>query len=151
MIGRLAGDNGTGAISVYLGDDKIGETMVSKKGPDYDTYEDISGGKVTLKAGDYDLKIQIEVDWVNIDYVEFKKVEAPVESSSSTEPTPESSSSENPDAIGNSLRISDALNMDKAQYFDMAGNRISKASAQKQGAFLVRIPGAKTFVVRNEK
>ena len=156
IIGRLAGDNGTGAISVYLGDQKLGETMVSNKGPDYDTYEDISGGKVSLKAGDYDLKIQIEVDWVNIDYVEFKKADALPASSSSVEPGVSSSSSQgtNPDdqqAIGNVLKLSQALSMENARYFDMNGNRISKASAWGMGAFLVQVPGKKTFIVRNEK
>ncbi len=106
MIGRLAGDNGTGAISVYLGDTKLGETMVSKLGPDYDTYEDISGGKVTLKAGDYDLKIQVEVDWVNIDYVEFKKVvegEPVIEPEEPENPDPENP--ENPDAISAPVKM----------------------------------------------
>lgn len=130
MIGRLAGTNGTGSISVYLGDTKIGETMVSEKGPDYDTYSDVSGGKVTLKAGDYDLKISIESDWVNIDYIEFKKVDAAL-------------------SIGNKLMVK--TNMENAQYFDMNGNRVTKATAQKQGIYLVRIPGQKAFVIRNEK
>ncbi|PWJ61488.1 MULTISPECIES: sialate O-acetylesterase [unclassified Fibrobacter] len=164
MIGRLAGDNGTGAIAVYLGDDKIGETMVSEKGPDYDTYSDVSGGKVTLKKGDYDLKIQIEVDWVNIDYVEFKKAEAEVVEPDPENPVPsdttvkdtlpvvcEGSECFEPIGIRAGVLANRVEDMSKAQYFDMAGNRIGKASALKQGAYLVRIPGVKTFVVRNEK
>ena len=167
MSALLSGTNGTGAIAVYLGDDKIGETMVSKQNAadDYDTYTSISGGKVTLKAGDYDLKIQIESDWVNIDYVEFKKADAVIESSSS-EPEAESSSSSNVDenpsepgpvdpfgpiAIHGNVLVTDRVDMSKAQYFDMNGNRIGKTTAKNQGVYLVRIPGVKTFIVHNEK
>lgn len=149
MIGRLAGDNGTGAIAVYLGDDKLGETMVSKEGPDYDTYEDISGGKVTLKAGDYDLKIQIEADWVNIDYVEFKKVSVAVEPDPENPPTPGDSTET--DAFGATLNLQNAMNMENAQYFDMRGNLVNKAAVKKPGIYLVRVPGAKTFIMRVEK
>lgn len=108
MSALLSGTNGTGAIAVYLGDDKIGETMVSKQNAagDYDTYTSVSGGKVTLKSGDYDLKIQIESDWVNIDYVEFKKADAVVSSSSSSvDPGLGSSSSDAAQTIGMGLKL----------------------------------------------
>lgn len=151
MIGRLACTNGTGAISVSLDDFKIGETMVSKKGSDYDTYEDIGGGKVSLKAGDYDLKITVESDWLNIDYVEFKKFDSASESSfSSAEPSSVSSSSKESLKIANHIHIK-TLDMNEAWYFDLNGNRITKAVAQKQGVYVVRLPGRKSVVIRNEK
>ncbi|MCF0221027.1 MAG: hypothetical protein HUK19_01905, partial [Fibrobacter sp.] len=75
--------------------------------------------------------------WIDIDYVEFTKVgsSSPVDTSTSS--------------LKNiRMNVQDA---GSTLYFDMNGNRISKASARNAGVYLVRIPGGKTFMMRNEK
>lgn len=70
---NVAGDNGTGSFVLYMDDERIGEEILNN-GKGFDTYSVVSGGKVSLKAGRHDLKLEITNDWIDIDYVEFKTV-----------------------------------------------------------------------------
>lgn len=70
---NVAGDNGTGSFVLYMDDERIGEEILNN-GKGFDTYSVVSGGKVSLKAGKHDLKLEITNDWIDIDYVEFKTV-----------------------------------------------------------------------------
>ena len=154
----VAGDNGTGSFALYIDDEKIGEDLVNE-GKGFSEFTTVSGGKATLKAGEHELKLEITNSWIDIDYVEFKKVSGqtgvdpenpkdPVVTDPAIDPVPCEGCS---DAVGRTLSVGAALNLEKAQYFDMRGNRVSKATAQKQGVYLVRIPGVKNFIVRNAK
>lgn len=143
----VAGDNGTGSFALYIDDEKIGEDLVNE-GKGFSEFTTVSGGKATLKAGEHELKLEITNSWIDIDYVEFKKVDAAPTSSASEG---ESSSSTDPASIRASLIANGSLNMDKAQYFDMQGNRISKAATKTQGVYMVRIPGGKTFMMRTDR
>jgi len=130
----VAGDNGTGSIAIYMDDKQIGTEIVNT-GAGFDKFDTVKAGTATLTAGDHELKLEVTNSWIDIDWVQFTKKAAD---------TPEPG-----DAIGRKLMVK--TNMDNAQYFDMNGNRVSKSVAQKQGAYVVRIPGQKTFVIRNEK
>ena len=68
----VAGDNGTGGFKLYMDDKQIGDEIVNE-GKGFDTFSEVSGGKATLKAGEHELKLEITNDWIDIDYVEFKK------------------------------------------------------------------------------
>ena len=70
---NVAGDNGTGSFVLYMDDERIGEEILNN-GKGFDTYSVVSGGKVSVKAGKHDLKLEITNDWIDIDYVEFKTV-----------------------------------------------------------------------------
>ncbi|MCQ2091946.1 MAG: carbohydrate-binding protein [Fibrobacter sp.] len=148
----IAGDNKTGGFILYMDDERIGDEMVNEGlGWDDNGYSMVSGGKATLKAGEHELKLEITNDWVDIDYVEFKKASAVVPESSSSAVVGGSSSSSELQSIRASLIATGSLNMDKAQYFDMQGNCISKSATKTQGVYMVRVPGGKTFMVRTEK
>lgn len=143
----VAGDNGTGSIAIYMDDQKIGTEIVNT-GAGFTTFETVSAGTATLTAGAHELKLEVTNSWIDIDYVEFKKAGAAPASSASVG---ESSSSTDPASIRASLIATSSMNMDKAQYFDMQGNRISKAATKTQGVYMVRIPGGKTFMMRTDK
>ena len=69
----MAGENGTGSFALYMDDKQIG-TEMANDGKGFDSFAEVSGGKVTLKKGEHELKLEITNDWIDIDYVEFKAV-----------------------------------------------------------------------------
>ena len=68
---NVASDNTTGSFVLYMDDERIGDEMASA-GQGFDNFTEVTGGKVTLKAGKHELKLEITNDWIDIDYVEFK-------------------------------------------------------------------------------
>lgn len=71
---NVAGENGTGGFVLYMDDERIGDEIANAGlGWDEEDYSIVSGGKVTLKAGEHELKLEITNDWIDIDFVEFKK------------------------------------------------------------------------------
>ena len=125
----VAGDNSTGGIALYMDEVKIGNDIINE-GKGFDTYTEVSGGKVTLNKGEHELKIEVISDWIDIDYVEF---------------TPVAPSS----IVGLGMDVN--VDVSNAQFFDMQGNRISSHKAEQPGVYLVRVPNGKTFVKRVEK
>ena len=75
ITANVAGDNATGSIVLYMDDKRIGDEMVNE-GKGFDTFSIVDGGKVSLKAGEHELKIEIANDWIDIDYIEFKEISA---------------------------------------------------------------------------
>jgi hypothetical protein len=73
IFANVAGENGTGSLTLYMDDQPIG-TEMANTGKGFDAFEVVSGGKATLKAGEHELKLEITNDWIDIDYVEFKAV-----------------------------------------------------------------------------
>lgn len=62
------------AFTLYL-DDKVisdGSISVPKTGSDWSTYETISGKTTKLSKGKHILKVGIDADYVNIDYIKFE-------------------------------------------------------------------------------
>lgn len=62
------------AFTLYL-DDKVisdGSISVPKTGSDWSTYEAISGKTTKLSKGKHILKVGIDADYVNIDYIKFE-------------------------------------------------------------------------------
>lgn len=142
---NVAGDNGSGSFVLYVDDKQIGTEMVNM-GKGFDVYDEVSGGTAVLTAGEHELKLEITNSWIDIDWVKFTKIGGTTDTTAKDTVAKDSI----PESIRASL-VSRSMNMDNAQYFDMRGHRVSKATAQKQGVYLVRVPGVKTFVVRNEK
>lgn len=74
---NVAGDNGTGGFVLYMDDERIGDEIANAGlGWDEEDYSIVSGGKANLKAGEHELKLEITNDWIDIDFVEFKKAAA---------------------------------------------------------------------------
>jgi hypothetical protein len=149
---NVAGENGTGSLTLYMDDQPIG-TEMANAGNGFDSFEVVSGGKASLKAGEHELKLEITNDWIDIDYVEFKAAK----------------NDEPPSKIG-----AIHLNMTEAEsnfnLFDMQGKHVAsfKASGMdaavrmvkggvkgiRQGVYLVRSAskmGIKQKVVTYEK
>ncbi|MCL4101202.1 sialate O-acetylesterase [Fibrobacter sp. HC4] len=134
---RIAGENSTGSFVLYMDEKQIGTEMVNEGlGFSEESYTTVKGGTATLTAGEHELKLEITNDWIDIDYVEFVKV---------------GSSEEDPTAIRLGVKSNQQVDMSKAQYFDMQGNRVSKSATKKQGVYLVSVPGEKNFIMRVEK
>ena len=72
---NVAGENGTGSFVLYIDDKQVG-TEIANEGKGFDTFTEVDGGKVSLKAGEHELKIEIANDWIDIDYIEFKEISA---------------------------------------------------------------------------
>lgn len=108
---NVAGENGTGSFVLYMDDVQIG-SEIANAGNGFNCYTEVSGGKATLKAGEHELKLEITNDWIDIDYVEFKKTGA-----------------ENPSAIRNNLRLA-TVEMNEYTVFDMSGKAIAKLEAR---------------------
>ncbi|NLG38368.1 MAG: carbohydrate-binding protein [Fibrobacter sp.] len=70
---NVSGTNGTGSFVLYIDDTRFGDEIIAPVGPDYDTYVEVSGGKVNLTAGAHELKLEINNNWINIDWVKFTK------------------------------------------------------------------------------
>jgi hypothetical protein len=71
---NIAGDNGTGSFVLYMDDKQIG-SEIANEGKGFETFTEVSGGKVTLTKGEHELKLEITNDWIDIDYIEFKAAE----------------------------------------------------------------------------
>ncbi len=132
----VAGDNGTGSFALYMDDVQIG-TEMANEGKGFTEFSTVSGGTATLTAGEHELKLEITNSWIDIDYVEFTKVGDSQDSV--------------PSAIRLGVQSFNGMDMSKAQYFDMQGNRISKSATKSQGVYMVRVPGGKTIMMRTEK
>lgn len=145
----VAGENGTGSFALYIDDKQIG-TEIANDGSGFTTFNTVKGGSATLTAGEHELKLEITNSWIDIDYIEFTKKAA---SSTETDPgkTEEpGKNDENPDAIRVNVAAG-AVDMSKAQYFDMQGNRVNKSATQMPGIYMVKIPGVKTYMIRTVK
>ena len=69
---RVASGNETSAFSLSLDDKEIVEsTTVPKTGEDWETYKDLSLGKIKLTKGEHILRLSITSDYVNIDWLRF--------------------------------------------------------------------------------
>ncbi|MCQ2234633.1 MAG: carbohydrate-binding protein [Paludibacteraceae bacterium] len=107
----MGGDNGTGAVQLYLDDEKLGDEFVSNNTGDYSIFEPVSQ-KVSIKAtGEHVLKMEITSSWVDIDKIVF---------------------SSKASGIDNIAADTDIV---KTEYFNLAGQRVSEPV---NGAFIKR-------------
>ena len=134
---NVAGENGTGSLTLYMDDQPIG-TEMANAGNGFDSFEVVSGGKATLKAGEHELKLEITNDWIDIDYVEFKKVENNTAIAGKLNLMTEAESSFNLfDMHGKRVASFKAAGMDAAVSMVKAGS----VADLKQGIYYVRTKG----------
>ena len=133
----VAGDNGTGSFALYMDDTQIG-TEIANEGKGFDTFTTVSGGKATLKAGEHELKLEITNDWIDIDYVAFKKVENSTAIAAKLNLMTEAESSFNLfDMHGKRVASFTAAGMDAAVKMVKTGS----VADLKQGIYFVRSKG----------
>lgn len=141
---NVAGENGTGGFVLYMDDERIGDEIANAGlGWDEEDYSIVSGGKVTLKAGEHELKLEITNDWIDIDYVEFKKAASGTDgiglAGLGLDVNGVSTSFGVFDVQGRSIATVKAKNI--ADAVEKVKNRVTRDIA----------PGATYFVVSNEK
>ena len=72
LTARVASGNETSAFELLLDDKElVKSTTVPKTGEDWETYKDLSLGKVKLTKGEHILRLSITSDYVNIDWLRF--------------------------------------------------------------------------------
>jgi len=89
----------------------------------WDTYSEVEAGELELAAGKQTLRLTINTDYINVDWIKFESESAP-QSSSSVEP--ESSSSTT--AIAQNLAFEKGATLLRCQVFDMNGKLIKSAN-----------------------
>jgi hypothetical protein len=134
---NVASGSETSSFQLFMDDAEITESFaVPQTGEDWKTYKVFELGKKTLTAGKHILKLAITGSYVNIDWIEFVDAKAAQEE----------------EQMGlTSLRRTPGNTAVEAQYFDMNGNRVSKEATKRPGAYLVRVPGFKTYLIRTAK
>lgn len=67
----MAGDNGTGAVQLYLDDVALGQPFVSLNTGGYDIFEPVDQDVDISVTGEHILKMEIVSSWVDIDKLQF--------------------------------------------------------------------------------
>lgn len=147
MYASVASANETSGFKLSVDGNDVTDTLLVPKGEpledgsaNYNDYQKVSA-KVNLTAGEHILRFTVTGDWMDIDYIEF-------ETARDTSEVGQTIAARDFGAFNSSLSFAELEAMGKVQYFDMQGNRLSKSAVQKPGAYLVRINGGKTFVMR---
>lgn len=126
------GNAADGSVTVAVGSSKVNVAIAAKG--DWNTYSEVAGDEIQLAAGKQTLRLTINNDNLNVDWIKFassepasSSSEVSVASSSSQAPV-ESSSFSVPDAIVNEVQWDAASGMAKCTVFDMNGNMILSAN-----------------------
>jgi len=137
---KVAGENGTGSIKLYMDDAEIG-TEMANEGKGFENFTEVSGGKATLKAGEHELKLEITNDWIDIDYVEFKAVSTTFARPSFVSATETESNFAVMDLQGRVMGVMKAKNMHEV--VEKMKNNVTQNIAPKGVYFVVSNPGTK--------
>ena len=137
---KVAGENGTGSIKLYMDDAEIGTEMATE-GKGFENFTEVSGGKATLKAGEHELKLEITNDWIDIDYVEFKAVSTTFARPAFVSATETESNFAVMDLQGRVMGVMKAKNMHEV--VEKMKNNVTQNIAPKGVYFVVSNPGTK--------
>lgn len=122
VINGATGNSTASSVTVSVGDKKV-ETEIPSKG-DWVTYSEVEAGELELAAGKQTLRLTINTNYINVDWIKF--VDESAQSSSSV---PQSSSSAN-------LAVSSSSAL--AQSSSSATNAIVQKIAFEHGVAMVR-------------
>lgn len=157
VINGATGNSTASSVTVSVGDKKA-QTEIPSKG-DWNTYSEVEAGELELAAGKQTLRLTINTDYVNVDWIKF--VSATATESSSSE-TPESSSSSTTGLLQNVVFAAGPA-MVRCQVFDMNGKLIKSANVMasstseawnsmkaglRDGAYMMRVGDRGVFQVR---
>jgi len=121
IINGATGNSTASSVTVSVGDKKV-QAEIPSQGS-WDTYSEVEAGELELAAGKQTLRLTINTDYINVDWIKFESESAP-QSSSSVEP--ESSSSTT--AIAQNLAFEKGATLLRCQVFDMNGKLIKSAN-----------------------
>ena len=135
IINGATGNSTASSVTVSVGDKKV-QTEIPSMG-NWDTYSEVEAGELELAAGKQTLRLTINTDYVNVDWIKFVDASAPqssssvVESSGSVEPE---SSSSGPTFIPQNLTFEKGATMVHCQVFDMNGQLVKSANVMAGSA-----------------
>lgn len=127
-VNGATGNNSDGTVTVSVGSQKVDATVAAKG--DWNTYSETAGGEIELAAGKQTLRLTINNDNLNVDWIKIASATeaAPSSSSSSAEVVAPASSSSGTASIGNSVLLDVGAGMVKCTVFDMNGSLIKSAN-----------------------
>ena len=135
IINGATGNSTASSVTVSVGDKKV-QTEIPSMG-NWDTYSEVEAGELELAAGKQTLRLTINTDYVNVDWIKFVDASAPQSSSSVAESSgsvePESSSS-GPTFIPQNLTFEKGATMVHCQVFDMNGQLVKSANVMAGSA-----------------
>ena len=156
IINGATGNSTASSVTVSVGDKKV-QTEIPSQG-DWNTYSEVEAGELELAAGKQTLRLTINTNYINVDWIKFVSASA-VESSNSE--TPKSSSS-GTTGLAQNLALEAGTTMLRCQVFDMNGQLVKSANVMagsvgeawngmkaelRDGAYILRL-GAKADEMR---
>jgi hypothetical protein len=130
-------------VTVSVGDKKV-QTEIPSKG-DWNTYSEVEAGELELAAGKQALRLTINTNYINIDWIKFvdesvqSSSSVPQSSSSATLPVssssaPAQSSSSATNAIVQKIAFEHGSAMVRCQVFDLNGQLVKSANVMAGSA-----------------
>ena len=134
VINGATGNSTASSVTVSVGEKKV-LTEIPSKG-DWETYSEVEAGELELAAGKQTLRLTINTDYINVDWIKFVDASATQSSSSMAESSgsivPESSSSTT--VISQNLAFEKGAAMVRCQVFDMNGQLVKSANVMAGSA-----------------
>ena len=136
VINGATGNSTASSVTVSVGDKKV-QTEIPSKG-DWNTYSEVDAGELELASGKQTLRLTINTNYINIDWIKF--VDESAQSSSSANPavssssTLEQSSSSGSTSISQNVAFERGSAMVRCQVFDMNGQLVKSASVMAGSA-----------------
>jgi hypothetical protein len=129
IINGATGNSTASSVTISVGDKKV-QTEIPSMG-NWDTYSEVDAGELELAAGKQTLRLTINTDYINVDWIKFVDASAPQSSSSVAESSgsvvPESSSSGST-GIVRGVAFETGAKMLRCQVFDMNGQLVKSAN-----------------------
>lgn len=91
IINGATGNSTASSVTVSVGDKKLQKEIPSQG--DWETYSEVDAGELELTAGKQTLRLTIDNDYINVDWIKFTDVAASI-SSSATAPVSSGSNAE---------------------------------------------------------
>lgn len=131
-INGATGNSTASSVTVSVSDKKVQKEIPSQG--DWETYSEVDAGELELAAGKQTLRLTIDNDYINVDWIKFTDASA-APSSSATDPAssatePGSSSSSGTTFIAQNLGFAAGSGIVLCQIFDMNGHLIKSANVK---------------------
>ena len=127
FVNGATGNSADGSVTVSVGTQKVDVAVVAQG--DWDTYSESAGGEIQLQAGKQTLRLTVNDNNLNVDWIKIAAIdEAPI-SSSSEGPAENSSSSSVTEALAGSIQMNRGPVLTHCEIFDLNGNRIKGVDA----------------------
>ena len=121
VIKGATGNSSASGVTVSVGDKKV-QAEIPSKG-DWETYSEVDAGELELAAGKQTLRLTINTNYVNVDWIKFESESAPQSSSSV-----EGESSSSTTMIAQDLGFAAGATQLRCDVFDMNGHQVKSVN-----------------------